>query len=177
MRNGKFSYLFISITFLLLFSALPVSAQTDYVLPYPSLMPGSLFYKAHLVWEEVMRYWYFGDFGQFSYNLKQADKYLVEAKTLFEYKQYLLGMGALKKSDSYFAKVQPHLLKAQERGKNISAKQQILKHAVHKHTEVLIKMKENQPRSLVWSEEKKKPVVFYLKQAIEEAVAMRRGQL
>ncbi len=82
----------VSILFFLLSLFLPLSsfAQSDYVLPYPSSMPGSIYYKLHLAWESVIEYWNFGDFGQFIYNLKQFNKYVVEAKTLFEYIQYLL---------------------------------------------------------------------------------------
>ena len=71
-------------------------AESQYVLPYPSAMPGSFLYKLNLVQEEILRYWYFGDFGQFKYNLGLSDKYLVEAKTLFEYKQYLLAISPSK---------------------------------------------------------------------------------
>lgn len=174
MRNGKLSYLFISIIFLLLFSALPVSAQTDYVLPYPSFMPGSLFYKAHLVWEEVMRYWYFGDFGQFSYNLKQADKYLVEAKTLFEYKQYLLGYQALQKSDVYFDKVSRYLSIAQGEKKDTSQKTVTHKMAALKHIEFLSLMKEKVPEEFVWKPEQAPPTVLNLREAIERSITIRK---
>ena len=58
-------------------------AESPYVLPYPSAMPGSIFYKLNLIQDELLRFWYFGDFGQFKYNLAQSDKYLVEAINLF----------------------------------------------------------------------------------------------
>ena len=77
-------------------------AKSDYVLPYPSLMPGSKLYILQEIKNTVLQYWYFGNFGQFTYALKQSDKFLVEAKTLFEYDQYLLADEALKKSDYFF---------------------------------------------------------------------------
>src|SRR3989344_5431061 len=80
-------------------------ADSSYVLPYPSAMPGSNFYKLHVLYEQLSRYWYFGDFGQFKFSLRYADKYLVEAKILFEYKQYLLGYSALDKSNLYFQEI------------------------------------------------------------------------
>src|SRR3990167_6873899 len=84
------------------FIAPKIYAQSSYVLPYPGEMPGNKVYKLNLIKEKLEKYFYFGNFSQFNYNLKYADKYLVEAKTLFEYKQFLLGDSALKKSDSYF---------------------------------------------------------------------------
>src|SRR5690242_14133057 len=87
----------------------PSYALSSYVLPYPSTMPGGVSYKIHLVWEKIMQYWYFGDFGSYEYNLKQSDKYLVEAKTLFEYNQFLLGYNALQKSNDYFKNIEPFL--------------------------------------------------------------------
>ena len=80
----KWFYILIcSLLFLILATSFSF-AESDYVLPYPSSMPGSKFYQIRLIWDEVKKYWYFGSFGQFEYNLKQSDKYLVEAKTLFE---------------------------------------------------------------------------------------------
>src|SRR3989344_6985672 len=93
-------------------SSVRVFAQSDYVLPYPSQMPGNKFYTINQVIEKVSYFWYFGSFGQFKYNLKKADKYLVEAKTLFEYKQFLLGYQALKKSDGHFKETLPKLINA-----------------------------------------------------------------
>src|SRR5687768_12398331 len=97
-----------SITVLLfLFTPASTLAQSDYVLPYPSSMPGSSLYKIRLIFEEINKYWYFGNISQFTYNLRQSDKYLIEAKTLFEYKQYFLAYQALEKSNHYFNKISP----------------------------------------------------------------------
>src|SRR3989344_6793684 len=120
-----------------------VYAESNYVLPYPSSMPGGMSYNFHLLYESVSKYWYFGNFGQFNYNLKLADKYLVEAKTLFEYKQYLLGYKALKKSDFYFPNILFSLAKAKNNNKDISQKKIILKQAMLKHIEILSKMQIN----------------------------------
>src|SRR3990167_5335496 len=95
-------YLFIVLFILVLtFRAPTVFAESSYVLPYPAAMPGSIWYEIDLLKEKAYQFLYFGDLSQFAYNLSEADKYLVEAKTLFEYKQYLLGYQALLKSDSF----------------------------------------------------------------------------
>src|SRR5438876_8559854 len=81
------------------------TVHADYVLPYPSFMPGNKFYKISKIIETFEKWWYWGSIGQTKYNMQLADKYLVEAKTLFEYKQYFLALKALRQSDAYISKV------------------------------------------------------------------------
>ena len=170
-----FHIFFIIILFLL--SPHVSFAQSNYVLPYPSNMPGSLSYKIHLLYENISKYWYFGDFGQFDYSLKMADKYLVEAKTLFEYKQYLLAYRALKKSDLYFLNIKQSLLKAEKGNKNITNKKFILKEASRKHIEILEKIDSNTPGIFIWEPEKTLPTTLHLKKAIEDSVNIRKNSL
>lgn len=178
IENLKFKIktVFFFLIFFLLFSSQSY-AQFSYVLPYPSFMPGNPFYKVNLVKEEILKYWHFGNFGNFKYNLKQSDKYLVEAKTLFEYQQYLLGLEALKKSGSYFDAVLPNLYKAQKENKNISQNRNILHEASLKHVEVLLKIEKEIPETFVWQPEKKKPTTLYLKKEIREAIDIRKKNL
>lgn len=154
-----------------------IFAQSNYVLPYPSAMPGSIFYKLNLVKEKVMKYWYFGDFGQFDYNLKYSDKYLVEAKTLFEYKQYLFAYYALKKSDQYFKNIQPSLENARKQNKNITQRQNVLKSAGLKHVELLNFIKMVTPDNFVWNPEKAAPTNLNLEKAIKESIKIRENFL
>lgn len=163
--------------FLFFITTNQVFAQSNYVLPYPSSMPGSLLYKIHLVYENVSKYWYFGDFGQFAYNLKMADKYLVQAKTLFEYKQYLLGYKALQKSDLHFAKIIPSLAKANHKKKDISNKKTILSKAAQKHIGILEKIDIETPDVFNWQPEKALPTNLYLKKDIEKSINIRRSNL
>lgn len=169
----------VAVFFLILFSTMirSVYAQSSYVLPYPSGMPGNLFYKFHLIYENVSRYWYFGDFGQFDYNLKLSDKYLVEAKTLFEYKQYLLGYKALEKSDRYFINILPNLTKAEKNSKNTFQKRIILKEAARKHIEALNRMRIDNPDVFNWQPEKALPTMLDIKGAIGRSVNVREDAL
>ena len=176
MRNEKFIYLFALVLFLFLLPRI-VFAQSSYVLPYPSSMPGSLAYKFHLIYETLSKYWHFGDFGQFNYNLKISDKYLVQARTLFEYKQYLLGYKALRKSDEHFAKISAYLEQANRKNKNISNKKTVLKEAALKHIEVLEKMDTETPDVFNWEPEKVAPTSLYLKRDIESAIKIRKNNL
>lgn len=137
-------------------------------------MPGGISYKLHVLFEQFQKYWYFGDFGSFSYNLKESDKYLVEAKTLFEYKQYLLGARALKKSGEYFRNIRPALVEAQKNGKNIQDKQDILEQASQKHIETLMKMKAELPSKETWNPEHGEPTFIPIQQLLESSARIRK---
>lgn len=149
-------------------------AASAYVLPYPSAMPGGINYKIHLVWERVLQYWYFGDFGQFTYNLQESDKYLVEAKTLFEYNQYLLGYSALQKSNAYWAQTLPHLQKASAHGKDITDQRQLISSAAIKHIAVLQKMENETPIAFHWSPEKSAASDLQIHALIEKAISLAK---
>lgn len=172
--------LYYSLFFLIIFLALSlktVNADSSYVLPYPSFMPGHTLYKIDLLKDEILRYWYFGSFGQFKYNLKQTDKYLVEAKTLFEYKQYLLAVYALEKSDLYYNKLLHNLLNARKEKKDISQSLTIFKNASLKHVEILEKIKNEIPENFVWLPEKKRPTELNLKEIFNESISIRQKDL
>lgn len=165
-------------TFLLiLFNSLAtfVNADSDYVLPYPSSMPGSAFYKLYLFKDVLLKYWHFGDYGQFIYNLKQSDKYLVEAKTLFEYKQYLLAYRSLEKSNRHFQNTIPYLLSAKNHKKSISNNVLILRQASLKHQEALTKLKNELPEEFTWSPEKAPKETLKIKQLINNSIALRKN--
>lgn len=152
-----------------------VYAESNYVLPYPSAMPGSSLYTLHLAWEKFQKYWHFGTFSQFAYHKKLADKYLVQAKTLFEYKQYLLAHQALKRSDEHFKVAFRFLGKAKQNGKNTIEKELLLKEASLKHQEVLGKVREEVPEKFVWQPEKDKPTVLFLWEQIDKAIELRKS--
>ena len=154
-----------------------VFAESSYVLPYPSAMPGSIFYKLNLIQEEILRFWYFGDFGQFKYNLQQSDKYLVEAKTLFDYKQHLLAYQALQRSDNYFKKIEPNILAAKKNGKNTVDKEKLLREAAEKHIEELGKLKKILPRTFEWIPEKQEAKALDLQGAFENSTIIRQEVL
>jgi hypothetical protein len=167
--------LFILVAVFFLLSFKPTYADSSYVLPYPSAMPGSFSYKLHLLEELVMQYWYFGDFGQFNYNLKLADKYLVEGKILMEYKQYLLGYNALQKSNNYFSNTKQYLLSARNHKKDIVGKQLILKEASLKHLEELNALRNIVPKEFNWTLEKAKARQLDIRKLIDDSIRLRRN--
>ena len=103
MRSCLWKTLLLLVFFLYLSTS--AYAGSTYVLPYPSQMPGNKFYTINQVIEKVSYFWYFGNFGKSYYYQRLSDKYLVQAKTLFEYKQYLLAYKSLLKSNQYFEKI------------------------------------------------------------------------
>ncbi len=121
-----------------------------------------------------MAHWYFGSFSQFRYNLSLSDKYVVEAKTLLEYKQYFFVYRALQKSDGYFMNALNELTNAQKENKNIDQKQNILRSASLKHIEVLEHLKKIVPVEFIWQEEKKDSVKLPLKGAIDTSITIRK---
>lgn len=150
-----------------------VFAASSYVLPYPSSMPGSKFYIFSKLSEKSSYYWYFGNLGQFEYNLKEADKYLIEAKTLFEYNQYLLAVSALHKSDMYFALVPTYLNRAKSEKKDISDKENLLQSAAEKHIEVLKTLENVLPERFFWQPEKAHPQDLQIRQDLQKAIKIR----
>lgn len=134
-------------------------------------------YKPHVILDAILKYWYFGDFGQFKYNLKESDKYLVEAKTLFEYNQYLLGYASLQKSNDYFQKTFGFLSSAKKEGKNIDENRSILSSAAKKHIDVLSKLKEELPETFNWQPEKRDSSFLDLKSLINNSISIREKYL
>lgn len=167
------------IIYLILFILLIPQAQavSDYVLPYPSFMPGSIFYKLDLAREYILKFWYFGDFGQFTYNLKESDKYLVQAKTLYEYNQFLLATQALKKSDNFFGETLKYLNSARKSGKNINGENNLLKSAAAKHIEVLKKLARDLPSEAIWEPEKETAHLLKIKNDINISIKIREKYL
>jgi len=148
-------------------------ATSSYVLPYPGLMPGHKLYRIKQVFDQLSRFWAFGNFSCYKYELKLADKKLVEAKVLFEYQQYLLAVDALSDSDQHFQKAACYLEKAEMEGRDISQKMANLKAAAEKHKEVLENLKEELPEQFLWQPEKKEATELKLESAITKAIKIR----
>lgn len=145
-------------------------ASSDYVLPYPGFMPGSKLYLLKEIKNSVDRFWNFGNIGQYKYNLSLSDKYLVEAKTLFEYKQYLLGVESLKKSGKYFTEAKFSLKKARDGGIEVSNMEKVFASARDRHVEVLKDLSTLVPEKIQWVPENEPATDLYLQKEIESAI-------
>lgn len=130
------------------------SVQASYMLPYPSAMPGNKVYRINRIIDSLKNYWYIGNIAQLKYHLALADKYLVEAKTLMAYQQYLLGKDALIRSDIHFAKLVQLFKNIQADKKDTIQFQTIIQEATDTHILTLNVLQSNTPEDFIWSPEK-----------------------
>lgn len=161
------------VTFSLMVLTPSCLAASDYVLPYPGPMPGNKLYQLEQVIDRLSRYWAFGNFSRHQYERRLADKKLVEAKTLFEYRQYLLATEALEESSHHFENSLVFLEKAENQGKDISQKLTTLKSASEKHQEVLTDLKAELPEKFDWRPENDSSITLNIGQLIDQAVSIR----
>jgi hypothetical protein len=154
---------------------LVIPVRADYMLPYPSAMPGNKIYKVMRIIDKLKNYWYFGSIAQTKYHLGLADKYLVEAKTLLEYKQYLLAVDALVRSDNEFARVIDSIKRAKSEAKSISVLQKNVSDAADKHAEVLSAVLPIVPSQFTWTPEKQASTDLKLKDMITSSINLRKN--
>jgi len=133
---------------------LPVQIYASYMLPYPSTMPGNRIYKITRILDNLKTFWYFGDIAQVKYHLMLSDKYLVEAKTLFEYKQYLLAQDALIRSDYHFKLLDNALTNGTNNGKDMGEIGHTVADASDAHITLLNSLQTILPESFDWTPEK-----------------------
>ncbi len=150
----------------------PVYAE--YVLPYPSYMPGNKLYTISKMVDKIKKYWYWGTIAETKYQLSLSDKYLVEAKTLFEYKQYLLATNALKQSDSALEHITTTLEKGNREGKDMSQLEHTVYEAMKLHIEKLEIMKEQLPSEFLWTPEKKEATQLLIDKMIDASIVLRQ---
>lgn len=164
------SWVFLPLFCLLVF-ALPVRA--DYMLPYPSFMPGNKVYKVSRVMDGLKAYWYWGSLGKVKYHMALADKYLVEAKVLFEYQQYLLAVDALIRSDAHIREVPRWIERAAAEGKDVSRLKEIAREEKLQHIEVLRGIRKLVPEEFTWAPEKSAPTQLSLHAMLDASIAAR----
>lgn len=168
--------LFVFISFIFIsFNLSNAYASSSYVLPYPGIMPGNKLYMVSDFIDTFKGFFAFGDFASFSYNLSQADKYLIEAKTLFEYKQYLLARDSLEDSNVSIKKAKNSLELARKHKKSVAEKTKVFQDAISKHNEVLTSLLEILPADFLWEDEKKAPVKIFIKDDILRAISIRNS--
>lgn len=152
-------------------------AASPYVLPYPSFMPGSVLYAGSRMIDRGSRYWHFGTIASIKYHQKLADKYLVEAKILFEYLQYPLALDALARSTAQVHEI-PLLLAALEREKkDDSVFVRTFGSEIERHNEVLVQLVGTLPEKFLWVAEKSAPKELLLRQIVGTAIEERNNVL
>jgi len=137
-------------------------------------MPGNKIYKISRIFDKVKKFWYFGNIAQLKYHLELSDKYLVEAKTLMEYNQYLLGADALIRSDDEFNQLPKYVLGLAPERVDSHPYQQLISEAANKHIEVLQTLLLETPKQFVWTPEKAKATSIPLHDDLEQSLALRK---
>lgn len=154
---------------------MPRVVFAEYVLPYPSFMPGNTLYRVTRMIDRLKKPLYFGSISRYKYHLALADKYLVEAKTLFEYKQYLLAADALKRSDREFAAVVPTIARGKKEGKDMRLFAQTLNDASDTHIMILRNLKMILPSEFEWRPEKASATTLTIADSIDVSMMLRES--
>lgn len=152
---------------------LPDQIYASYMLPYPSTMPGNRIYKITRILDSLKTYWYFGDIAQVKYHLMLSDKYLVEAKTLFEYRQYLLAQDALIRSDNHFKLLDNALTDGTNNGKDMGEIGHTVADAADAHITLLNSLQTILPESFDWTPEKGDATRLLIYEHISDAKKIR----
>ncbi|MEK7577132.1 MAG: DUF5667 domain-containing protein [Patescibacteria group bacterium] len=168
MKYAVFIFFFSVIFFI------PLSVHAEYVLPYPSVMPGNKIYKVSRVVDELKRYWSFGSIAKAKYIMNMADKYLVEAKTLFEYKQYLLAFDALNRSDNEVIKLPSFIGAGISEKKNMSLIVSSIKEQMSVHEKLLETLKNELPSVFTWTPENEISTVLFIHDRLMESIKLRQ---
>ncbi len=151
--------------------------RAEYVLPYPSFMPGNTMYRVSRITDTLKGYWHWGTIAQIRYHLGLSDKYLVEAKTLFEYKQYLLATDALVRSDEALAGIVSLMEQGTREGKDMSGQKTILIEAMKTHISTLAYMKQWLPDEFQWTPEKEEATDLAIGTLIDASLQTRHTLL
>ncbi|MCX8008886.1 MAG: DUF5667 domain-containing protein [Patescibacteria group bacterium] len=148
-------------------------ARAEYILPYPGPMPGNPLYMVMQIIDRIQFYWHWGNIAKARYHMEMSDKYLVEAKMLFEYKQYVLAVNALKQSNNYWMKISPHLDQAEKQRKDIQYLR--VRHTEQgiAHQRILDRVRQELPDSFTWRPEKGEPLHLDFRSLFEEAKKLR----
>ncbi|MFH0749600.1 MAG: hypothetical protein V1917_01625 [Candidatus Gottesmanbacteria bacterium] len=140
-------------------------------------MPGNKLYQVSRLIERIKKYWSWGMLAQTKYQLSLSDKYLVEAKTLFEYRQYLLGVSALQRSNDAFDVLPALVTASKKEGKSIVNMAKIIADAGMEHERVLEEMKMKVPGSFTWSPEQERSTELSLHSLVQKAIELRASRV
>jgi hypothetical protein len=138
-------------------------------------MPGNILYKVSRFMDSAKAYWYWGNIASVKYHLALSDKYLVEAKTLFEYKQYLLAADALARSDKQLADIPTLLLQGEKERKDMNQLRLIVHEAMNVHMAVINTMKSQLPKEFIWKPEKAAETTIRIDELLTSSYEIRRG--
>ncbi len=123
--------------------------------------------------DEAKKYWYWGNLSSYRYYLGQSDKALVEAKTLFEYGQYLLAMEALERSNRFLQHVPDALKKAKQEGKDVEKYEREFREAMKEHRKTVVKLLDTLPEEFIWRPEDRSANQLRIREELNKALLLR----
>ena len=177
MRSARYfllRYIVVFVCALTLHVATPThSYAQEYMLPYPSYMPGSTLYPISKIVDRIQWYWHFGSISRAKYHTHMSDTYLVEAKTLFEYGQLKLAVDALQRSDEHFVKALLYVRSIDQEQKDRGEQRAILVSQATVHSNVLNELLDNTPEEFTWVDEEKEPVELPIHFSIKTSSELR----
>ncbi len=153
--------------------SIPQIVRADYMLPYPSYMPGNKLYTVSKIVDALNGWWHWGSIGQLKYHMNLADKYLVEAKTLFEYKQYVLALDALARSDKHIALVPRYIELINNEQKESNNFESLFREELDVHARTLSNLQSTLPKEFIWTPEKKPAQTLPLFEILSSAMQLR----
>ena len=171
MRKAIFLFVLYILSYVI-----PCRVFADYVLPYPSYMPGNKLYAVSKIAERLEAWWNWGAIGQTKYHMMLADKYLVESKTLFEYKQYVLAIKALQISDTHIVQIPQYIVLGERQGKNMTQFKFLFNEERDVHRGVLVKLQSELPKTYVWSPEKEAATTLDIDGLLSHSIMLRTQQ-
>jgi hypothetical protein len=136
-------------------------------------MPGNKLFKVSRILDSLGYWWHWGSFSQVKYHMGLSDKYLVEAKTLFEYKQYVLALEALRLSDSHMAQTPIYIAEAKKEGKQADAFESLFKEQLEVHMRILVGLQQVLPVTFEWAPEKQSPTTLALFDDLNKSLHLR----
>ncbi len=103
-----------------------------------------------------------------------SDKYLVEAKTLFEYKQYLLASDALVRSDKQLVDIPTLLQQGKKEREDMSQLRLLVREAMDAHMTVINTLKSQLPKEFIWKPEKVSETTIHIDEILTSSHEIRR---
>ena len=125
----------------------------EYSLPRSSFLPGQLLYRISRNLDRVRAWFVWTPTAAVRYHLSLADKYLVEAETLFQNKRYPYAMDALERSNLEFERIPGFLTKTEADGANTELLKDRVRTAADAHVTVLISLEPEVPEVDAWTDE------------------------
>ncbi|MBI3385167.1 hypothetical protein HY030_03180 [Candidatus Gottesmanbacteria bacterium] len=125
-----------------------VKKTSDYVLPFPGILPDNVLYNLKVVRDKVFEFLIIDPVKKADFYLLQADKRLASGEALINNSKFLLGEQTISKAEKYLIQAVDMASVAKARGKEVNDIMERLKKAGQKHAEVISALQKSSPESI-----------------------------